>query len=147
MDKIRWCLEQKRGIELIEPNDNLGKAYYSEAKDTLENIDLNKDSKWNAIMAYYACYNALYSILMKTGIKSEIHDCTIELMNVIIGFSEHDYSLMQMLKKKRSDNQYYLKHEKLDDLLPIKKFILKCSKIKENLDIDGLRRKIDVIKN
>ncbi|MEA2003961.1 MAG: hypothetical protein U9O53_03295 [archaeon] len=33
------------------------------------------------ITAYYACYNALYSILMKCGIKSEIHDCTIELMD------------------------------------------------------------------
>ena len=29
---------------------------------------------------YYVCYNALYSLLVKCGIKCEIHDCNFKLM-------------------------------------------------------------------
>jgi len=31
MDQIKWCLNQKKGIELVEPNDNLRDAYLIKA--------------------------------------------------------------------------------------------------------------------
>ena len=41
--KISWCLKQKNGMELVESNDNLSKAYFEEFEETLmENI---KDAK------------------------------------------------------------------------------------------------------
>jgi len=42
MNKIKWCLEQKRGIELVEPNDNLARAYLNDAEDSLESMETSK---------------------------------------------------------------------------------------------------------
>ena len=36
MDQIKWCLRQKKGIELIKSNDNLSKAYIKKAEDSLK---------------------------------------------------------------------------------------------------------------
>ena len=96
MNKISWCKKQNKGIELVEPNDNLSEAYLKEANDTLKEIQ--EGAKWSTIMGYYACYNALYAILMKVGVKCEIHDCTIELMKVVSGFSDEDYDFLVSLK-------------------------------------------------
>ncbi|MDP3989865.1 MAG: hypothetical protein Q8Q01_01520 [archaeon] len=140
--KIDWCLKQKKGIELVEENENLSEKYFSEAQETLQQIS-GTGSKWDVIMAYYACYNALYSILMKAGIKSEIHDCTIELMTIIDEFNGNDYSFMSNLKYKRIRAQYYLEKQELDNLPEVKKFVVKCHAIVEALDIIQLRKKIN----
>mgnify|MGYP003973980623 FL=1 len=39
MDKVKWCLNQKKGLSLIDPNDNLSKEYYSEALETLQELE------------------------------------------------------------------------------------------------------------
>ena len=141
MDKISWCLKQNKGIELVEPNDNLSKKYFNEAEDTLQLIE--KNDKWELIKAYYASYHALYGLLMKAGIKCEIHNCTIELMNLIDQFNEDDYLFLFNLKDKRIQAQYYLKKVVLDNLPEVKKFIFKCQQISENLNIEELRSKIE----
>ena len=140
MNKIKWCLEQKKGIELVEPNDNLCEAYIKEANDTLKEI--KEGAKWSVIMGYYACYNAFYSILMKAGIKCEIHDCTLKLMKMIKEFSDEDYDYLVSLKVKRIDVQYYLKKKVLEDLSLIKNFVLKCDQIRKEFDLNELRGKI-----
>ena len=140
--KIGWCLKQKKGIEIVEQNENLSERYFSEAQETLQQIQ-GTGSKWDVIMAYYGCYNALYSILMKAGIKSEIHDCTIELITIIDGFNGTDYSFMSNLKYKRIRAQYYLESQTLDNLQEVKKFVVKCHTIVEALDIIKLRKKIN----
>ena len=71
--KIIWCLRQKKGIEITETKPHLAELYIKEAEETLENVRTTK-GKWKVITAYYSCYNALYSILMKSGIKCEIND-------------------------------------------------------------------------
>ena len=138
MNRIKWCLEQKKGIELVEPNDNLCKAYFKEAEDTLSCID-PKNEKWALIMAYYACYNSLYAILMKAGIKCEIHDCTLKLMKLITDFGEDDHKLLSGLKDKRIQNQYYLKRMPLTELSSVQDFFLKCKKVALNIDVEKLR--------
>ncbi|MBT4805331.1 hypothetical protein HON71_04110 [Candidatus Woesearchaeota archaeon] len=140
MNKIKWCLEQKKGIELVEPNDNLCEAYIKEANDTLKEI--KEGAKWSVIMGYYACYNAFYSILMKAGIKCEIHDCTLKLMKMIKEFSDEDYDYLVSLKVKRIDVQYYLKKKVLEDLSEVKNFVLKCDQIRKEFDLNELRGKI-----
>jgi uncharacterized protein (UPF0332 family) len=132
LEKIKWCMCQKKGIELIDLNLNLSKAYIDEADETLENVFLAK-GKWKIITSYYACYNALYSILMKCGIKSEIHECTIELM-YLYDFDEQEINFLKNLKEDRIKVQYYLKKIDLKDESKVKKFILKCKIILNDLN-------------
>lgn len=142
MNKIKWCFGQKKGLEFIEPTSNLSDEYLKEARQTLLRIQENKD-KWDIIMGYYACYNALYSILMKAGIKCEIHDCTLEMVKLIPGFDSKDYAFIINLKELRKQVQYYLKDEVLKDVFSIKGFVWKCTEIREQFDGQELRRKLN----
>jgi len=81
---VLWCLEQKRGIKLEEPNDNLYYVYIKKAKSALNMLTSaieQNEVDWIATTAYYARYFAFYGLLQKCGIKSEIHDCTLSLRN------------------------------------------------------------------
>jgi len=145
-EKTSWCASQKKGIELIDIKPHLSKAYMLEADDTVDNM-MNTKGKWKLITAYYACYNALYSLLMKTGIKCEIHDCTIELMGYY-SFSDDDIALIMDLKDDRINAQYYLKDVKLKDEKPIKAFVSKCKEVLETLDdtkIEKIREELKLI--
>jgi len=35
MKRLEWCLEQKKGIKLIEPSENLAKEYLNSAEESL----------------------------------------------------------------------------------------------------------------
>lgn len=139
--KLIWRCSKKRGIKLIEPNENLSQEYIKKAEDTLDAVHINKGA-WKIITAYYACYNALYSILMKIGVKSEVHDCAIELMKLIDGFDSEDIIFLTKLKDDREQVQYYLKEMELNNEADIKEFILKCKSIADNLDIGKIRLKL-----
>ena len=138
MEKIDWCLNQKKGIKIVQVNDNLSNSYIDDADNSLLSLD-KVGGKWKLIMGYYSCYNALYSILMKAGIKSEIHDCTINLMKFIDNFSKEDYNFMKNLKQNRIDSQYYLKEKKID-LKKVKDFVLKCKIILQEFDFENFRK-------
>ena len=84
MDQIKWCLNQKKGIELVEPSDNLRDAYLVKAEDALDTLKTSKSRDWQLTTAYYTIYNSIYSLLMKIGIKCEIHSCTIEFTNAVL---------------------------------------------------------------
>ena len=145
-EKLKWCNNQKKGIELIELKPHLSISYINEAEETLENV-FSAKGKWKLITAYYACYNALYSILMKCGIKCEIHDCTIELMD-FFDFNKDEISYMKDLKDNRIQAQYYLKTVLLDDEEKVKKFILKCKTILNTITsekIESVREDINKI--
>ncbi len=136
--KIKWCLKQKKGIALIELKPHLSEAYVKEADETLENV-FSTTGKWKVITAYYACYNSVYALLMKTGISCEIHDCTIALMK-LFGFENSEITFLEKLKEDRIDAQYYLKNIILEDEFPIKKFILKCKMILNELSSEKIER-------
>ena len=142
--KIRWCIEQKKGLNLTEPKPHLSESYMKEADETLENVFVTK-GKWKLITAYYACYNALYALLMKAGIKCEIHDCTIEVMG-LFGFNASEVKYLRELKEDRIQVQYYLKEIVLEDELGVKKFILRCKTLLNNLGsekIEMIRKTIE----
>jgi len=82
VDVIRWCKKKKKGIRLISPNENLADAYLFKAEDALETMNSITSPDWRISTAYYAMYYSVYAILMKSGIKSEIHSCTIECMRI-----------------------------------------------------------------
>ena len=138
MNKINWCKKQENGIKLIEPNANLSQEYYQNAEESLRvlrNIYETKSNMWLATTKYYIEYFAVYSVLMKIGIKCEIHDCTI----VLTEFLEKEnilkagtYQMLEKDKELRIDNQYYLKNIPVDiDFEQLSTFMIS---IKETLD-------------
>jgi uncharacterized protein (UPF0332 family) len=78
MDKIKWCVKKKEGLSLVEPNNDLVKAYLKKAEEALESMRINVIKDWKISTAYYTIYFSLYSILVKLGVKCEIHSCTLE---------------------------------------------------------------------
>lgn len=110
MNKLRWCLGIKNGLEFVEPNENLCNAYFKKAENALAAAaTLKENREWEISSRYYAMYFALYAILMKMGIKCENHSCTIEFMKQCLSqfFDEKDVSLLQNAMKARVDVQYY----------------------------------------
>lgn len=130
--KLDWCMKQVKGIKLVTPNDELCDEYLKSSEEDLINLE-KVTGKWISVTAYYACYNALYAFLCKIGIKCEIHDCTIALMD-LFGYDDKDIELIEELKKNRVDVQYYLKEPKKIDFDIVKKFIAKTKEIIMNID-------------
>jgi uncharacterized protein (UPF0332 family) len=149
MKKINWCKKQSVGIKFIEPNENLSQEYYRNAEESLlvlRKIYEVQSPMWLATTKYYIEYFAVYSLLMKIGIKCEIHDCTIALA----GFLEQEKILSpgtgQMLeddKNLRIDNQYYLKNKPVDiNFQKLADFLLGIKKALHIIEIDIIRKKI-----
>jgi uncharacterized protein (UPF0332 family) len=137
MVNFNWCRKQERGISLISRKPHLSEQYMKDARESLK-VCMNSEGKWRVITGYYACYNAFYSILMRCGIKSEIHDCTIKLMD-LFGFSVEEINFLEKLKRDRIQGQYYLKKVELINVLFIKEFILKCEEILNKLNDDLIK--------
>ena len=138
MRKISWCKKQDKGIKLTEPSDNLSKEYYETAVESLKVLKSIQDTQsnmWMATTKYYIEYFAFYSILMKIGIKCEIHDCTIALADFLEKEKVIQKGTTKTLlddKELRIDNQYYLKNRPVNiDFDKISEFIVS---IKETLD-------------
>lgn len=152
MVTINWCRKQKKGIKLIEPNDNLSKEYMQTAEETLDVLKSikGKSKVWLAITKYYCEYFTIYSLLMKIGIKCEIHECTIALCRLLesIGIIPKGYSIiLEEDKQLRIDNQYYLKNRDVYiDYDKILEFVLTIKDINLKLTIsmiDEIREKIN----
>ncbi len=103
---------------MIEPNPNLAKAYMKKAISALNTMTAAlkiNEADWILTTAYYARYFALYALLMKMGIKSEIHDCTVNLAKLLSNNGILTDSLVEDIvkaKQTRIDTQYYVEQEK-----------------------------------
>lgn len=151
---ITWCLKQKRGIRIIEPNENLTKAYLKKATSALNTMNAASDigePDWTTTTAYYARYFALYALLMKIGVKSEIHDCTIALARLLSEKRILEKTLVTDIsnsKQARIDIQYYVERE-IDkerikrDTEKARSFVLTVEKIIEDIETD----KINAVRN
>ena len=135
---IDWC--KKQGMKLIEPNDNLAEEYYKNAEETLRVTNIIKNSgsnMWLATQKYYTEYLAAYSILMKIGIKTEIHSCVIEIIKLLEKEKIIDFGFSKILeddKELRIDNQYYLKNRPVNfDSKKIAELLLKTRTILDKI--------------
>ncbi|MDP1695509.1 MAG: HEPN domain-containing protein [archaeon] len=157
MVSIKWCCKQKDGIKLIESNDNLALSYIKMAENAIGTM--NRERNYNLMFAisacYYSMYYSLYAVLMKIGIKCEIHSCTLEFMKILLSkfYSIEDIKIIKLAFDTRNIAQYYADKiiSKEDSNLiminaPI--FLIKSNniltKLNEN-DIKEIRKKIDEI--
>lgn len=122
--KIQWCLKKERGISLIRPNENLAQSYVAKAKEAAEVMRTlqEKSMAWAMSACYYSMYYSLYAVMMKLGVKSEIHSCTITFMRYALKgyFDESDVKVLERAFEARIDHQYYVtkipEAEKMDEL-------------------------------
>ena len=139
MDQIRWCMQQKKGIELVEPSDNLRDAYLIKADEALAVLRATDIRDWQLTTAYYAIYHSIYSLLMKIGVKCEIHSCTIKFAKRFLKshFTPQDFELIDKAFSARIDSQYYVSRQVPDQnydsiMKRTPAFLVKC----KNLVID-----------
>ena len=152
MKRISWCKKQVKGIKLVEPNDNLSEEYYQNAEESLKvlrSIKGTHSNMWLATTKYYIEYFAVYSILMKIGIKCEIHECTVSLARFLEkeGVIKKKISdVLEKDKKLRIDNQYYLKNRPVTiNFEELSNFIILIKQTLDSLDkdlIEKLRTKL-----
>ena len=152
VDKLRWCFGKKE-VKLIEPNENLAKEYLKSAEETLLILkDIkNKSNMWLATTKYYAEYFACYALLMRIGIKSEIHDCTIEIMKFLEKNGVIDKGTSERLerdKELRIENQYYLRNKKVSvDYDELRDFILRIKEIINTISDEKVKESRNKIEN
>ncbi len=136
MDKIKWCAGKKGGLSLVEPNSDLANAYIKKAEEALESMRVNIIKDWKISTAYYTIYFSLYAILMKLGVKCEIHSCTIEFAKRFLReyFEETELDFIGDSLKARVDSQYYTdrtvpdkQYNKMIQKTP--EFLVKCKAI------------------
>ncbi len=156
-EHISWCMKQKRGIKLQEINQNLCDVYLKKAKSALNMLNSAEEKKevdWIATTAYYARYFAFYAFLQKCGIKSEIHDCSVSLLYLLLveeGYlDKKHYKDFFSAKELRVEIQYYvaleLDKEKLKNSSETAgPFVLKIEEIIDKIttkEIEFLRNKV-----
>ena len=110
MVSVKWCLKQRRGMDLIEPNRNMSGSYISMAQESVNILDGIKASQiWTATAAYYVFYYSLYSVMLRIGVKCEIHSCSLEFMKRCLGlfYSSKDNDMIEKAFEARINLQYY----------------------------------------
>lgn len=117
-------MKQEKGIQIIKPSIDNATAYLARAEADFSSLQ-KQNTVWTAIISYYACYNALYAVLQRYGIKSEIHSCTIELLDYFTKLKPYKQFMIK-LKNIRRDVQYYLKEPTDIDSSEIRMFINCC---------------------
>ena len=105
---------------------------------------------WQLTTAYYAMYHGIYSLLMRAGIKCEIHSCTIEFARIYLDkhLTSQDMTLIDKAFRARNDAQYYVNREVTNDDYEIimksaAPFLVKCKNIIiSQKEINEIREKI-----
>lgn len=152
MVTLKWCKDQNRGISLIQPNDNLCAEYLASAEETLTLLkDIEKKSRmWLATTKYYCEYFAVYALLMKIGVKSEIHDCTIALCELLESnhvIPKGTSRTLERDKNLRIDNQYYLKNREVPfDYDEMVEFIIQMRQSIQSLTYDKIHSMRELVK-
>ena len=146
-NKLLWCAGVKNGIILIEPGDTLASAYLRKSEDAMEAMHSVPSRDWKISAAYYSLYFSLYSVLMKIGIKSENHVCTIEIMQHLLTdfFTGEESDLVDKARQARIETQYYTTSDvsvvfekTLAKQVP--HFLVKCRGIVNRLDAKQIKK-------
>lgn len=116
-----------------------------------------KETDWILTTAYYARYFALYALLMKIGVKSEIHDCTINIAKLLSNNGILTPNLIEDIAKAKQtqiDTQYYVEKEQSPKIIQrnveaARKFVIEIEKTIDNItteQINGIRAQLIKLK-
>lgn len=139
-------MNQSKGIRIVNPSDNLLRAYLRKARNAMKSMEVNAEAgitEWAVSASYYAEYFAVYALLQKIGVKCEIHDCTIALFEYLFGDSVPRKIIqeLQQSKEYRVEFQYYTQeievniNQMIDET---KNFVLEVEKIIDSLNPDEI---------
>lgn len=153
MVTIDWCKKKPLGIRIIEPNSNMASSYVGMAAESIDALsEIGKSRIWTATTSYYVFYYSLYALMLRIGIKCEIHSCSLEFMEKMLGdfYSKDDNEMIRKSFKARIDLQYYADREVerkiIDDCRRYcKDFFIKTKDILSVItekDIDSVRARI-----
>ena len=110
MVSIKWCAAQKHGIMLIAPNSHMADSYLHMAEESLSVLQVITESRiWIATTAYYIFYYSLYALMLRIGVKCEIHACSLEFMKQYLAklYTQEDAEMIAQAFSARIDLQYY----------------------------------------
>ena len=153
---LDWCLRQKKGIKIIQPPENLVKAYRQKSRNALKSMEVNAQAglvDWAVSASYYSKYFAVYALLSKIGVKSEIHDCTIALFEYLFSDSipKEIVEELRNSKEDRVEAQYYTNEITVDLEQVTKKtlkFVLEVEKITDEMNtrkIAELQKTLEIL--
>ena len=110
MVSVKWCLEQRGGLDIVEPSKTVSDSYIRMAEESIRTLPNVRDSRiWTAATAYYVFYYSLYSLMIRLGVKCGIHSCSLEFMKRYLGefYGLKDVEMMESAFGARIDLQYY----------------------------------------
>jgi uncharacterized protein (UPF0332 family) len=114
----------------------LANAYIKKAEEALESMRINIIKDWKISTAYYTIYFSLYAVLMKLGVKSEIHSCTLEFAKRFLTdfFEKNELNFTEDSLKARVDSQYYIDRTVPDEqyhkmIQKAPEFLVKCKSV------------------
>jgi uncharacterized protein (UPF0332 family) len=110
MVSIEWCLKQKHGIEIVMPSKNVSESYLQMAEESINILSkVGESSIWTATTSYYIYYYSLYALMLRIGVKCEIHSCSIEFMKECLKefYTLEDIKGFEEAFGARIDLQYY----------------------------------------
>lgn len=135
----------------------MANSYLKMAEESIYALDKVKESNiWTATTAYYIFYYSLYSLMLRIGIKCEIHSCSLEFMKEYLKelYNNKDKEMINKAFSARIDLQYYSDRPVDEKIIQevkkyCKDFYIKTkdvlSGITEN-QIDLIRKKLEKIK-
>ena len=139
MERLSWC---KKRIKLTQPNKNLSEEYLRKAQRSLDaTISLKNNHEWQITAAYYTMYFSIYSLLIRAGIKSEIHQCTIAIAE-LFALTKKEIELIEQAQKARIDLQYYVDrtHNQTNTMLQqAPHILLRCEELHNTLTQEDIR--------
>lgn len=148
MVSLLWCFRQNKGIEFVNPNLNMSKSYIKMAENSLGtmNRENGKNNSFSIVAGYYAMYSSLYSVLIRIGIKCEIHQCSLKLMEFLLKefYSKEDIKNLSRAFKLRNIAQYYvdrkIERKDFEDLLDYApEFVTKSKSVLLELNEDKIK--------
>lgn len=107
---------------------------------------LEDNPEWRVAAAYYAMYFSLSAVLMRAGISSKIHACTIAAME-LFSFEAEEIERMERAMHARIEAQYALDPDvEIDEITEYApRFSLRCRTVMLELDdarIEKIRKRI-----
>lgn len=146
MERLTWC---KQKIRITQPNKNLSEEYLRKAQRSLEATNKLQDNpEWQMTAAYYTMYFSVYSLLVRAGIRSEIHACTIAIAD-LFKLSKKEIKTIEQAQKARIDLQYYTdrEHEHEEQLIQeAPNILLKCEELHNTITQEEIQEIRELLK-